>query len=184
MPPLTGGQPTGGTSTGGTPAKQLGPRRDYLFAGIAGVVLVAMLVAGGFIIAKRADISAQEDLRGCFLSAAEASVNDIVNVTPDNVDEKVKTILDGSTGGYRKQFEGASAQYSAMVADVQAHSEGSIVASAVEANDEVSGTVLVVAESTVTNTNTPTPKEAYFRMRLTVDRVDGQCKTSKIEYVI
>lgn len=157
---------------------------EYLFAWIAGVLVVAMLIAGGIVLYLGSDESAKADLRGCFLSAAENSVTDIVNVTPDNVEDRVQKILDGATGGYRKQFEGASEQYKAMVVDVKAHSEGTIVASAVETNDDVTGSVLIVAESTVTNTNTPTAKEAYFRMRLTVDRVDGQCKTSKIEYVI
>ncbi|WP_024793567.1 hypothetical protein [Tomitella biformata] len=151
---------------------------------IVGVLVVAMVIACGFLIKKKADLSHQADVRGCFLAAAETSVNDIVNVSAANIDEKIGSILDGSTGAYRDQFEGASEQFASMAREVDATSEGSIVTSAVEDNTDTSGTVLVVAMSTVTNTNTPEPKVAYFRMRVTVDKVDGQCKTSNVEYVI
>lgn len=165
------------------PAK---PRRnpiDTALPLLAGLLLVAMLIFCVFLIQKKSEISQAGDLRGCFLAGAERTASEMANMSADNIDEQIQAILDGSTGAHRKQFEEASDQFATLARSANVQMEGQVIASAVQDNTDSSATVLVVTESSVTNSNTPEPSTESYRLRITVDKVDGVCKTSNIEYV-
>lgn len=167
----------------GGPVKPKRNPLDTVLPLLIGLLLVAMLILCGFLFQKKSEVTKVADVRGCFLAAAEATSDEMANMSSDNIDEQIQQILDGSTGGHRQRFEVSSDQFATMAREVNVQMEGRVIASAVEDNTDDSATVLVLSEASVTNSNTPEPETSYYRMRLTVDKVDGVCKTSNIEYV-
>lgn len=143
-----------------------------------------MLVAVGLLVGKKVSLSKQADERGCFLAAAEDSMNRVLNVNVDNLDEQVQAILDGATGSFQSQFDSGSEQYKTLVREAQAESTGHVVASAVQDNDDKKATVLVLGTREVTNVNAQGPLPEDYRGLVIVEKVDGVCKTAKMDWVI
>ena len=160
---------------------------DIALPAFAGVLIAAMLVAAGFMFVKKSDLSAEADLRTCFLEAAESSMENLSNLTPDTYVARYDALIEGSTGVAQRQFEDALPQFEIMMEDSAAHSEGTIVASAIEDspdNTETSRSVLLVADVVTSNSNQAEPVTESRRARLTVDKIDGQCKTSNAVWVV
>lgn len=150
----------------------------------AALILVGMLVAMAFLIPKKVSLSNQASERHCFLTAAESTMDGLVNVNADNLEEQMQMIEDGATGDFQKQVDSIREQQAALVNESQAASVGHVLASAVQDNDDESATVLVLATGTVTNANAEGPMEQSWRGFLTVEKADGVCKTAKAEWKV
>lgn len=157
---------------------------------ISGVLIVAMAVAVGFLFNERADLAdgavdpaAQTEMRGCLIGAAESTMNDMMNLSAENVDDKFQSLLDGSTGSFHAQVDGARAQYVAVTQEADARTEGAVIVSAVEESSDTGGTVLVVTEGDIDNANIDVPRAVSYRAKVTVEKADGVCKTSDVVWV-
>ena len=183
----SGNQPGKATPAGSTisPVQGAGPAwAGVALAVVAGLVLVGLLVAIGFVSVKKVSLSNQVSERGCFLAAAEESMDLVLNVNDGNLDDQVAAILDGSTGAFQREFESGAEQYKTLVRDAKAESIGQVISSAVRENDDRKATVLVLGSRTVTNLNVETPLDEDYRAIIVVEKVDGVCKTAKMDWAI
>ena len=118
--------------------------------------------------------------------AAAAQEMAVAFLTVDHRDMEPVTqaVLDHATGGFAEQY---AAQRDRLVAEAgrsEAIATPVVVASGVAELDGDTATVLVAADSAVTNTTTgDEPRPRYYRLRLELVRVDGQWLTRSLEFV-
>lgn len=149
------------------------------------VVLVGLLVAIGLVWSSRGDVdaglsTAQREVA----AAARAEAVAFLTVDHEDMDAVVDAVLAGATGDFAEQY---AAQRDTLVSEAErteATSTGEVVALGVGDLDEDSATVLVAANSTVTNSGTGAEGQVrYYRLRLDLVREDGRWLTSAVEFV-
>ncbi len=149
------------------------------------VVLVALLAALGLVVTSRGDVddglsTAQREVA----AAARAEAVAFLTVDHEDMDAVVDAVLAGATGDFAEQY---AAQRDTLVSEAErteATSTGEVVALGVGDLDDDSATVLVAANSTVTNSGTGAEGQVrYYRLRLDLVREDGRWLTSAVEFV-
>lgn len=149
------------------------------------VVLVALLVALALVVMSRDDVddglsTAQREVA----AAARAEAVAFLTVDHEDMDAVVDAVLAGATGDFAEQY---AAQRDTLVSEAErtdATSTGEVVALGVGDLDDDSATVLVAANSTVTNSGTGAEGQVrYYRLRLDLVREDGRWLTSAVRFV-
>ena len=154
-------------------------------AGGLAVVLVALLVATGLVVAGQDDVdadltAAQQDVAG----AARREALAFLTVDHRDMDPLIDAVLDGATGGFAKQYASQRDTLRSEAVRTEATSTPEVVALGVGDQDEESATVLVAANSTVTNTGTDADGQVrYYRLRLRLVRKDDRWLTSDLQFV-
>jgi Mce-associated membrane protein len=92
-------------------------------------------------------------------------------------------VLDGATGEFRTQFEAGTQDLAELVTANQAVSRGEVLEAGIVTADEDSARVLVVADSTVTNTAGTEPQKRHYRLQLDLVRDDGRWLVSDLQFV-
>ncbi|CAB4961218.1 unannotated protein [freshwater metagenome] len=149
------------------------------------VVLVGLLVAIGLVWSSRGDVDAGLSTAQREVSAAaRAEAVAFLTVDHEDMDAVVDAVLAGATGDFAEQY---AAQRDTLVSEAErteATSTGEVVALGVGDLDDDSATVLVAANSTVTNSGTGAEGQVrYYRLRLDLVREDGRWLTSAVEFV-
>ncbi|MEU7550857.1 hypothetical protein AB0B01_00605 [Streptomyces sp. NPDC044571] len=147
-------------------------------------VLAAVLVASsgwlGFQLYERHE----EDRRHQdILAAARQSALNFTSLDYRQYERDSKTVLNGATGEFKKQFSAQTAELTKIVADNKSVSEGHILDAGIARADDRSARVLVVADSKVTNVAAPEGTSRNYRLQLDLVFQDGQWLTSNVEFV-
>ena len=149
------------------------------------VVLVALLVALGLVVTSRGDVD--DGLSGAqreVAAAARAEAVAFLTVDHEDMDAVVDAVLAGATGDFAEQYAARRDTLVSEAERTEATSTGEVVALGVGDLDDDSATVLVAANSTVTNSGTgPVGQVRYYRLRLDLVREEGRWLTSAVEFV-
>lgn len=154
-------------------------------AGGLAVVLVALLVAIGLVVTRQDDVdadltAAQQDVA----AAARREALAFLTVDHRDMDPLIDAVLDGATGGFAKQYASQRGTLTSEAVRTEATSTPEVVALGVGDQDEESATVLVAANSTVTNASTGAEGQVrYYRLRLRLVREGDRWLTSDLEFV-
>ena len=154
-------------------------------AGGLAVVLVALLVAIGLVVTQQDDVdagltAAQQDVAG----AARREALAFLTVDHRDMDPLIDAVLDGATGDFAKQYASQRETLTSEAVRTEATSTPEVVALGVGDQDEESATVLVAANSTVTNAGTGADGQVrYYRLRLRLVREDDRWLTSDLQFV-
>jgi Mce-associated membrane protein len=154
-------------------------------AGGLAVVLVALLVALGLAVTRQDDVdagltAAQQDVAG----AARREALAFLTVDHRDMDPLIDAVLDGATGDFAKQYASQRETLTSEAVRTEATSTPEVVALGVGDQDEESATVLVAANSTVTNAGTGADGQVrYYRLRLRLVREDDRWLTSDLQFV-
>ena len=136
------------------------------------VALVALLVAIGLVVTSQDAVD--DDLTTAQREVAEAA----------RVDPLIDAVLAGATGDFAEQYESQRDTLTSEAIRTEATSTGEVVALGVGDLDDDSATVLVAANSTVTNTSTGSKGQVhYYRLRLDLVREGERWLTSNVEFV-
>jgi Mce-associated membrane protein len=92
-------------------------------------------------------------------------------------------VLRGSTGDFRKQFQAGSKNLTSLVTANKAVAKGQVLDAGLVSSDADSAVVLVVADSTVTNTASPKGEQRHYRLQLSLVLHDGQWLVSDLTFV-
>jgi Mce-associated membrane protein len=156
----------------------------WVIGGLA-VLLVGLLVAVVMTAASRE--SADEELTAAHQEVAEAARTEAVAfLTVDHADMEpvIEAVLAGATGDFAEQYASQREKLTREAVRTEATSTAEVVALGVGDLDDDSATVLVAANSTVTNTSTATEGEVrYYRLRLDLVREDERWLTSNVQFV-
>lgn len=154
------------------------------------IVLVALAFAAlgaiAMIVVSAVGISAAEDRderRTQILAAARQHAVNFTTLDYQHLDRDLGRVLDGATGQFREQFKSGSADLSELVTQNEAVSSGEVLEAGIVTDDADSARVLVVADSTVTNTASTEPQKRHYRMQLDLVLQGGRWLVSDLQFV-
>ncbi|MER6067896.1 hypothetical protein ABT187_03360 [Streptomyces sp. NPDC001817] len=148
---------------------------------VAATVLAGVLC--GWLGLKLSDQRAADQRRQDILAAARQSALNFTSLDYRHYDRDSRTVLNGATGDFKKQFAAQTRQLTKLVAQNKSVSEGQVLEAGIVRSDERSAQVLVVADSKVTNTAAPDGQARTYRLQLGLVRVAGRWLTSDVEFV-
>ena len=149
------------------------------------IALVALLAGIGLVATSRDSVDV--DLTGAQRDVARAARAEAVAfLTVDHTDMEplIDAVLAGATGDFAKQYDSQRQTLIREAVRTEATSSGEVVALGVGDLDEDSATVLVAANSTVTNASTGSEGQVrYYRLRLRLVRKGERWLTSNVQFV-
>lgn len=149
------------------------------------VVLIALLVAIGLVATSQDPVDG--DLTASHREVAAAARTEalaFLTVDHTDMDPLIDAVLAGATGDFAEQYESQRDKLTSEAIRTEATSTGEVVALGVGDLDEDSATVLIAANSTVTNTSTGSEGQVrYYRLRLDLVREGERWLTSNVQFV-
>lgn len=161
-----------------TPGRRHGVAVGALLAGVLGLV-----AAGGVLVAAVVGLAGEDAGRRDALAAGRQGVLNLLSVTPATVEADVERVLSGSTGRFLADFTGSREMFVQIVKEQQVTSVGEIGAAGVDTTGSGTATVLVAANSRVSNTRSPDGEERDYRLRVSLERVAGAWLLADVEFV-
>lgn len=127
---------------------------------------------------------AAQQQRQLFLQAGRQGALDLTTIRYTDVDADIQRVLDGSTGKFYDEFKARTADFAAAVRQAQSSSTGTVSEAGIETMDGNTARVLVSTGVRTAVAQAPEQEPRYWRMRLTVTRVDQELpKVSDVEFV-
>ncbi|WP_419186607.1 DUF3329 domain-containing protein [Mycolicibacterium peregrinum] len=156
-------------------------RRRWALVGAVAVVVTASLVLSGFLgwqlwQAKQVTQAGQQ--------AQDAAVNYaqvLTSIDSNKVDENFNQVLAGATGEFKDMYSQSSMQLRQLLIDNKATAHGVVVQSAVQSASKDKVVVLLFVDQSVANSTVPDPRIDRSRIKMTMEKVDGQWRASKVE---
>ena len=150
-----------------------------------GVLLVALVAA--IVVVLRSGPAVDEELTADQREVAAAARTEalaFLTVDHRNMDPLIDAVLAGATGDFKEQYADQRARLVREAKRTDAISTGEIVALGVGDLDADSATVLVAANSDVSNNRTGEEAQTrYFRLRLDLVREGDRWLTSNVQFV-
>ena len=157
-------------------------RPGWLAAALA-VLVLGLLVAGGLLLPQWLEARAEEDRYADVLRAATTEVVAFTTLDYRDIEPSVERVLDGATGDFKEQFESSRPQLEQLSRENESVSEGRVLEAGVVSMDDDSATVVVVADSRVTNVNAPEPQPRHYRLQLDLVLQGDRWLTSDLQFV-
>ena len=105
----------------------------------------------------------------------------LTSIDSNNVDQNFTEVLNGATGEFKDMYSQSSAQLRQLLVDNKATAHGVVIDSAVKSASENQVVVLLFVDQTVANKSAPDPRIDRSRVKMTMDKVDGVWRASKVE---
>lgn len=142
------------------------------------VVIVLGIGYGGWALIQHQRIDVA---RAQALSAAEKYALTLSNVNSGIVDDTFDELTAGSTGEFRAQQANSRDHLRGMIQGHIATTRGTIVDSAVKSATPDRVVVMVLVDQSVRNAANLDPFVDHSRIRMTMQKIDGQWLASKVE---
>ncbi len=145
------------------------------------VVLVALWAATGvlgWMAFQQRQLNAARD------AAQATAVNYaqiLTSIDSDKVDDNFKKVLDGATGEFKDMYSQSSVELRQLLVENKATAHGVVIESAVQSISTDKAVVLLFVDQSVSNTKLPDPRIDRSRMKMTLEKVDGAWRASKVE---
>lgn len=160
-------------------------RRLPAIAAVATVIAICAFVAvSAYMVLQHRDATENQQREAAFIAGAKQGVLNMISLDFNKAKEDIQRVIDGSTGQFKDDFQQRANDFISVVTQSKSVTEGTVNAAALESINGNSAVVLVSATSQVTNS--PPGKDVpplVWRLRVTVAKVGGQYKMSKVEYV-
>ncbi|WP_096866965.1 hypothetical protein [Mycolicibacterium houstonense] len=149
--------------------------------GALAAVFVASLALSGFLGWKwwQTEQVAQAGKQAQDAAVAYAQI--LTSIDSNKVDENFNQVLAGATGEFKDMYSQSSMQLRQLLIDNKASAHGVVVQSAVQSATKDKVVVLLFVDQSVTNSTVPDPRIDRSRIKMTMEKVDGQWRTSKVE---
>jgi Mce-associated membrane protein len=171
----------------GSKAKQKGgrlrgrPWGHLLRRGALPLLLVASLAVNGFLGWKQWQDHQVKEAGQQAQQAAIAYAQVLTSIDSSKVDENFRAVLDGATGEFKDMYTQSSVQLRQLLIDNKASAHGVVVDSAIQSESTNKVVVLVFIDQTVANTQSPDPRIDRSRIKMTMEKVDGRWRASKVQ---
>lgn len=162
-------------------AVESAPRRRRLLVGVVAVALVALLGLSGFLgwqlWQSRQVAEAGQQARDAAVSYAQV----LTSIDSNKVDENFDQVLAGATGEFKDMYSESSMQLRQLLIDNKASAHGVVIDSAVQSATKNTVVVLLFVDQSVSNAQVPDPRIDRSRIKMTMQKVDGQWRAAKVE---
>lgn len=155
--------------------------RRRVLVGVVVAVFIAALALSGFLGWKvwQADQLSQASKQAQDAAVSYAQI--LTSIDSDKVDENFNQVLAGATGEFKDMYSQSSMQLRQLLIDNKASAHGVVVESAVQSAGMDKVVVLLFVDQSVSNTTVPDPRIDRSRIKMTMEKVDGQWRASKVE---
>jgi len=149
---------------------------------IAAVAVFVGLLAGAGVLgwqvwqARQIDHAGQEAER-----TAVSYAQVLTSIDSNNVDENFQQVLDGATGDFKDMYSKSSVELRQLLIENKATAHGVVIDSAVQSVSKDRAVILLFVDQAVANTKLPDPRIDRSRMKMTLEKVDGRWRASKVE---
>ncbi len=157
------------------------PWKQYLRRSALPLLLVASLAVSGFLGWKQWQ---EHQVKLAGQQAQQAAINYaqvLTSIDSNNVDQNFRQVLDGATGEFKDMYTQSSVQLRQLLIDNKATAHGVVVDSAIQSESTNKVVVLVFIDQTVTNMQVPDPRIDRSRIKMTMEKVDGHWRASKVQ---
>ena len=156
-------------------------RRSSLRNAALAAAFVVLLAATGFlgwqVLKDRQLRQASEEAQRAAVSYAQV----LTSIDSYKVYENFKEVLDGATGEFKDMYSQSSVELRQLLVENKATARGVVVDSAVQSASKDKAVVLLFVDQSVSNTKLPDPRIDRSRMKMTLEKVDGRWRASKVE---
>ncbi|MEN3222468.1 DUF3329 domain-containing protein [Mycolicibacterium porcinum] len=155
--------------------------RGRVLVGALAAVFIAALALSGFLgwNAWQARQVAQAGKQAQDAAVSYAQI--LTSIDSNKVDENFNQVLAGATGEFKDMYSQSSMQLRQLLIDNKASAHGVVVESAVQSASKDKVVVLLFVDQSVSNTTVPDPRIDRSRIKMTMEKVDGQWRASKVE---
>ncbi|MCV7345378.1 Mce protein [Mycolicibacterium rhodesiae] len=148
---------------------------------LLGALIVALLGGSGFLgwqawQQHRVEVASRDGQ-----AAAVRYAQVLTSIDSNNVDQNFADVLNGATGEFKDMYSQSSAQLRQLLLDNKATAHGVVIDSAVKSATPDKVVVLMFVDQTVANKAAPDPRIDRSRVKMTMDKVDGAWRASKVE---
>ncbi|WP_372507865.1 DUF3329 domain-containing protein [Mycolicibacterium crocinum] len=148
---------------------------------LLGALIVALLGGSGFLgwqawQQHQVDVASREGQ-----AAAVRYAQVLTSIDSNNVDQNFADVLNGATGEFKDMYSQSSAQLRQLLLDNKATARGVVIDSAVKSATPDKVVVLMFVDQTVANKAAPDPRIDRSRVKMTMEKVDGSWRASKVE---
>jgi Mce-associated membrane protein len=148
---------------------------------VAAAAFAVLVGAAGFLgwqVWQQHQIAAAgEEAQRAAVSYAEV----LTSIDSDKVDENFKEVLDGATGEFKDMYTQSSVELRQLLIENKATARGVVVESAVQSASKDKAVVLLFVDQSVANAKLPDPRIDRSRMKMTLEKLDGRWRASKVE---
>lgn len=123
-----------------------------------------------------------EQQRTLFVTVAKQAAVNLTSIDYRHAETDVQHILEVSTDGFHDDFASRSQSFIDVVKKAQSTTEGAVAEAGVESMSGDEARVLVAVTVMSSNRGVTEPQPRYWRMRLTVNKVDGGAKVSRVDF--
>jgi Mce-associated membrane protein len=117
------------------------------------------------------------------LQAGRQGALNLTTINWQHADADVQRVLDSATGTFYDDFSKRSKPFIDVVKQAQSTSVGTITAAGLESATANDAQVLVAVSVKISNSAGPEQNPRAWRMRISVQKVGGDVKVSKVEFV-
>lgn len=157
------------------------PWRRYLRRSVLPTLLVAALAVSGFLGWRQWQDHQLKVAGEQAQQAAIAYAQVLTSIDSNKVDENFKQVLDGASGEFKDMYTQSSVKLRQLLIDNKATAHGVVVDSAIQSESTDKVVVLLFIDQTVTNTAAPDPRIDRSRIKMTMQKVDGRWRASKVQ---
>ncbi|MDZ7885425.1 MAG: Mce protein [Mycobacterium sp.] len=155
-------------------------RRRGITAAVLAVFVVLVSVSGflGWRLWQHQQVTeAGQQARDAAVSYAQV----LTSIDSDKVDENFDQVLAGATGEFKDMYSESSVQLRQLLIDNKATAHGVVVESAIQSAAKDRVVVLLFVDQSVSNANVPDPRLDRSRIKMTMEKVDGQWRAATVE---
>jgi Mce-associated membrane protein len=157
------------------------PWGQYLRRSALPLLLVVSLAVSGFLGWK---LWQEHQVKAAGEQAQQAAIayaQVLTSIDANKVDENFRQVLDGATGEFKDMYTQSSVQLRQLLIDNKASAHGVVVDSAIQSESTNKVVVLVFIDQTVANSTSPDPRIDRSRIKMTMEKVDGRWRASKVQ---
>ncbi|GAA4365487.1 nuclear transport factor 2 family protein [Nocardioides caricicola] len=162
-------------------------RLDIALFAVA-LLLACAVVFGGVLVYKehqnRESEAVAQARYGAVLAAARDEVEAFINIDYRDAQASIDAVAEGATGEFAEQYDSSTEGVVQLLEQNQSVMDGEVLSAGVVDLDGDSATVLASTKGTVANKASGNkPVARYFRLKLDLQYVDGEWRTSNLEFV-
>ncbi|CAI9413700.1 hypothetical protein [Nocardioides sp. T2.26MG-1] len=155
---------------------------------VLALLLACAVVFGGVLAAQehrdRGRAAGEQERYGAVLAAARAEVEAFINIDYRDARKSIDGVAAGATGKFAKQYDSATSGVLETLKRNRSVMDGEVLWAGVVTVDPDSATVIAATQGTVANVSTDDkPIARYFRLKLDLQKVDGDWLTADLEFV-
>ena len=158
------------------------PSRWTAVVAALSVLLVALLVAGAFLVVHDRGVSQLAAQRQQVLVAAQSVAGDLTSIGADNAPAQIQKLTGESTGAFRDQIGTYAQALQVILKQSNAGSRGTVSAAGIEKMGPDTASVLVTVTATVSNAQT-TGQPVSYRLGVQLQREGDRWLASDVAFV-